>query len=188
MIYEVLRKLFFIITRDFLSGCQLDVRRSLEDYNGVDAAKIRVLDKGVLSVVSYEQEGDCYKETETRKLTSAFHLSVLSSADYSTEFTKKINMQSPNSFGNKKVKEYAIRPDEHLIIINRTTDSDRYGNNINYEKSTRFIPEKNHEYEIYTEKPEIIKSAGNIIVNDVTTHESIKVWNDKICQKKGFFS
>ncbi|MDK9358012.1 hypothetical protein QQF54_16795 [Lelliottia sp. V106_10] len=34
-----------------LSGCQLDMKRSVEDYTGSDAAKIRVLDKGKLSLV-----------------------------------------------------------------------------------------------------------------------------------------
>lgn len=167
-----------------LSGCQLDMKRSVEDYSGSDSAKIRVLDEGKLSLVFYEKNGDCYEETETRKLTSAFHLSLLSTADYSAGSEKKINMQTPSSFGNKKVKEYVIKADQPLAVMSTNTRSDSYGNNIVNTSSISFIPEKNHEYEIYAEAPEYIGSAGNIVISDLTTHESGKEWKVKECRKK----
>lgn len=170
-----------------LSGCQLDMKRSVEDYTGSDAAKIRVLDKGKLSLTFYERDGDCYKEVESRKLTSAFHLSLLSTADYSTGFAKKINMQSPSSFGSEKVKEYAIKPGQHIMIVSSMSESDHYGNNVNHEKRSSFIPEKNHEYEISVNDPQYLKSAGEIVISDLTTHGNIKGWQDKICKKSGFF-
>lgn len=170
-----------------LSGCQLDMKRSVEDYTGSDAAKIRVLDKGKLSLVFYELDGDCYKEYESRKLTSAFHLSLLSTADYSAGSAKKINMHSPSSFGNEKVKEYAIKPGQRLMVISSMNEADYYGNNRTYEKRVSFIPEQNHEYEIYVKDPEYIKSAGDIIISDLTTHENLKNWQDKICKKSGLF-
>nr|WP_154324993.1 hypothetical protein [Pantoea sp. 201603H] len=167
-----------------LSGCQLDMKRSVEDYNGSDAAKIRVLDEGKLSLDFYEKDGDCYKSTETRKLTSAFHFSLLSSADYSTGFEKKINMKTPSSFGNKKVKEYAIKAGQPFVITNTNTVSDYSGNNLVYTKRTSFIPESNHEYEIYAKPPEYIRSAGDIVISDLTTHESVKEWKDRDCKSK----
>lgn len=171
------------LTSVLLSGCQFDMKRSVEDYTGSDAAKIRVLDKGKLSLVFYEKKGDCYSETETRKLTSAFHLSLLNSADYSTGFTKKINMQTPSGFGNKKVKEYAIKPEQPVSIISSVNVADAYGNNMVYTKRISFVPEKDHEYEIYTKDPEYIRSAGNIVISDLTTHESVEEWSDKNCKK-----
>ncbi len=183
------KKLYLMLFSVFLlSGCQLDMKRSVEDYTGSDAAKIRVLDKGKLNFVFYELDGDCYKEIESRKLTSAFHLSLLTTADFSTGFTKKINMQSPSSFGDEKVKEYAIKPGQHLRIESSKSDGDYYGNNVNFRKSISFIPEENHEYEISVKDPEYIKSAGDIIINDLTTREKIKSWSDKTCKKSGFLS
>ncbi|WP_038022329.1 hypothetical protein [Tatumella morbirosei] len=157
------------------------MNRAVEDYSGSDAAKIRVLDKGKLSLVFYEWDGDCYKEVETRKLTSTFHLSLLSSADYSTGFSKKINMQTLSSFGNKKVKEYVIRAGGSYRIVNANSIPDYYGSNIVYKESISFVPEKNHEYEVYAKDPEYIKGAGNIVISDLTTHEIVKTWNGKVC-------
>lgn len=172
--------LFFLFI-SLLSGCQLDMNRSVEDYSGGDAAKIRVLDKGKLSLVFYKWDSDCCKEVETRKLTSAFHLSLLSSADYSTGFSKKVYMQTPSGFGNKKVKEYVIRSGRNYRIVNANSVPDYYGNNVVYKDSISFVPEKNHEYEVYAKEPKYIKSAGNIVISDLTTHEIVKTWNGKVC-------
>lgn len=179
------RKFFAIfLFSALLSGCQLDMKRTVEDFSGADAAKIRVLDKGKLSLVFYEKVGDCYKEGETRKLTSAFHFSLLSNADFSTGSEKKINMTSPSSFGDKKVKEYAIKPDQALRIVNTNTVQDYFGNNIAYTRSLSFMSEKNHEYEVYAQDPQFIRSAGDIIINDLTTNEHVKEWDAKVCEKQ----
>ncbi|ATM97347.1 Uncharacterised protein [Yersinia frederiksenii] len=182
------RSISVLFTVIFLSGCQLDTRSSVDDYTGADAAKIRVLDRGIIGLVVYEPLGNCYKEVDSRKLTSTFHLSLIDQADQSVGSTKSIGMQKPGKFQNKVVKEYSIKSGQYLAIVNTTRQETYSGATNVYNNSTYFIPEKNHEYEIHVEPSKYLSSPASVTIDDLTSNDKLKEWKGELCKKTGFFS
>jgi len=171
-----------------LSGCQLDTRHAFVDYTGNDAAKIRVLDKGTIGLKVYEKSGDCYKEVDARKLTSTFHLSLLTQADYSVGTTKTVGMIPSEKFKGKSVKEYIIKSGQYLEIINSLQETKYNGTTEMHHHSTYFVPESNHQYEIHAELSEYNYSPVAVTIEDLTSKDPIKGWIGTICKKSGFFS
>ena len=171
-----------------LSGCQLDTRHAFEDYTGNDAAKIRVLDQGTIGLKVYEKDGDCFKEVDARKLTSTFHLSLLTQADYSVGSTKTVGMIPSDKFKGKSVKEYVIKSGQYLEIINSLQEEKYNGTTVMHHSYTNFIPEKNHQYEIYAGLSKNNYSPVSVTIEDLTSKDPIKGWSGTICKKSSFFS
>ncbi len=162
------------------SGCQTNLNRAMEDYSGADSAKIRVLDKGVLSARIYDKIGDCYKPTGIRRLTSFFMLSLVNQGDTTVSSSKKINMKHPSSFGNASVNEYVIPAGKLLGIINRAEDVSYSGKSSFYESINYFMPEVDHEYQISAEYSKYNSNPNSATVVDLSTNKSATLNTEEV--------
>lgn len=159
--------IFLLVT--ILTGCQANLHSSMDDYKGNDTAKIRVLDKGVLSATLYDKQGACYKEIGTKRLTSFFMLSLFGQADTAVASSKKVNMIHPSNFGNSSVNEYIIKGEQTLGITSRTQEVSYSGETKGYSNTIYFTPLTGHEYEISVVESKYASNPSSPSIVDLTS-------------------
>lgn len=179
---NVIKKGAFLLVM-ILTGCQANMHGSMDDYKGSDSAKIRVLDKGVLSATLYDNQGSCYKDLGTKRLTSFFMLSLIGQADTTISSGKKVNMVHPSRFGNSTINEYVVKGNQLLGISNTTQETTYTGGSTNHTSTLFFIPLVGHEYEISAGETKYESNPAYPIITDLTTdkNDNPDLYKIKVC-------
>lgn len=155
--------LFISLSIFVLSGCAVSLKMP-DDYNGSDFSRIRVQNSiDVLSMSTYEKEGDCYKYIDKVSLGPGFNImGVKSTAN------KKIPSMTPPSEKMIGVDalEYKIKANQGVVISYEIVKTTQY-NTITRPFIHKFIPEKGHDYDIY------IGDTQTINVYDLTDKKYI---------------
>nr|WP_277753936.1 hypothetical protein [Rosenbergiella epipactidis] len=159
-----------------LSGCSAQLKPMLEDYNGSDAAHIRVATGDSIYAYFYEkQSSGCYKQVMERRLSSGF--SVMG---FPVTGSKKMGMPSSKNYGYQPTNEFSIKPNQLVSIVHYWVDA-----HVNYSfqesSSERFIPKKNHNYDIIVKGTDY--SVDHVSITDLDPQAKIVGWEGDICKK-----
>lgn len=157
-----------------LSGCSIDMSDKLTDYQGSDAAYIRVDNSGQptpLRIQKIIPAGNCVKLDQVYGLTSSVAVAGIKSS-----YTKTVPGIAPVSdrYTKRGYLEYSIKPNEEYKIWWKFFEQSQYGIDLSRTWSSTFKAEKGHTYEIGT-------VANEIDITDITTGQKTVSGNIKEC-------
>ncbi|EBQ8894982.1 hypothetical protein DKU76_02595 [Salmonella enterica subsp. enterica serovar Napoli] len=157
-----------------LSGCSIDMSDKLTDYQGSDAAYIRVDNSGQptpLRIQKIIPAGNCVKLDQAYGLTSSVAVAGIKSS-----YTKTVPGIAPVSdrYTKRGYLEYSIKPNEEYKIWWKFFEQSQYGIDLSQTWSSTFKAEKGHTYEIGT-------VANEIDITDITTGQKTVSGNIKEC-------
>lgn len=158
----------------FLSGCSVDMTDKLTDYQGSEAAYIRVDNSGQptpLRIQKIVPAGSCEKLEQVYGLTSSVAVAGIKSS-----YSKTVPGIAPVSsrFAKRGYLEYAIKPDEEYKIWWTFFQQSQHGIDLSRTWSSTFKAEKGHTYEIGT-------VANEIDITDITTGQKTVSRDIKEC-------
>ncbi len=154
-----------------LSGCTMSFRSTPDEYNGADAAHIRISDEGNTVIRTYEMKDGCYKKVSEKRLTSA-----LAIMGVPTSGGKKVSGMTPsNDIKGLVVKEYSIKPLQKLSVVRYYTENHTYGS-FNKEMSALFYPQPNNDYDI------IVGDYSITVKNITPSNGKDSTWKGEICK------
>ncbi|WP_235895646.1 hypothetical protein [Yersinia alsatica] len=165
-----------------ISGCAVNMTKSLEDYTGSDSARIRVKNYlPPLTLEIYEKSGQCFKLVSTKSLTAGINLVGIKST-----YNKKITGMRPPSpeMAGMDSLEYSIKSNQHIRITYKEETFRSQYNQIIATRWIGFVPETGHDYDIYA------VNSGVKIVDLNNTDGIPRYWGkeDKECKyEDGFF-
>ncbi|EMH2329894.1 hypothetical protein RRR72_001579 [Citrobacter freundii] len=156
------RMLFSTSVCLLLSSCSIDMSDKLTDYQGSDAAYIRVDNSGqptALRIQKIIPAGNCVKLDQVYGLTSSVAVAGIKSS-----YSKTVPGIAAVSerYAKRGYLEYAIKPNEEYKIWWKFFEQSQHGIDLSRTWSSIFKAEKGHTYEIGT--------VGNEIdITDITT-------------------
>lgn len=148
----------------FLSGCSVDMTDKLTDYQGSDAAYIRVDNSGQPTSFRIQKiipTGNCVKLDKPYGLTASVAVAGIKSS-----YSKTVPGIAPVSarYAKRGYLEYTIKPNEEYKIWWKFFEQSQHGIDLSRTWSSTFKAEKGHTYEIGT--------VGNEIdITDITTDQ-----------------
>ncbi|CAI2459255.1 hypothetical protein BSQ98_23205 [Serratia liquefaciens] len=161
-----------------VSGCSVNLKKSVDDYTGTDFSRIRA--KNYLPPLTfevYEKSGQCYKLVDAKNLTAGVNIIGIKST-----YNKKLpGMLPPSSeMQGRDAIEYKIKANQHIIITYKEETFRSQYNQVIETRSSSFIPEVGHDYDIYP-----VNSGVRIVDLTSSTHVP-KSWGneDKECSYK----
>lgn len=161
-----------------VSGCSVNLTKSVDDYAGADFARIRVKNYlPPLTLEVYEKAGQCYKLVDAKSLTAGVNVIGIKST-----YNKKLPGMLPPSpeMQGMDAIEYKIKANQHVsITYKEETFRSQYNQTI-ATRSSSFIPEVGHDYDIYP------VNSGVNIVDLTSSNHAPKSWGneDKECNYK----
>lgn len=122
-----------------LSGCTFSVRSPLKDYQGADAARLRVGAEGQTALRIYEKQGDCYKRIVDSRITAGVTL-----MGFPLSGSKSVGMPSSSKIVALSTNEFKLKPGQ-FVKITHWYHNDHGGDE---HRDVNFIPEANKDYEV----------------------------------------
>ncbi|WP_428943557.1 hypothetical protein ACQK5W_12600 [Pantoea sp. FN060301] len=162
-----------------LTSCTAGFRPQLTDYQGEDAARIRVATEGNTALQFYEKQNKCYKKVLERRITSGFALMGVPVTG-----GKSLGMPPSSDVKGIFINEFKIKPGQFVTVIHYWTESGYYQNT---ERLTTedFIPQAGHDYDIIVEGSQY--SGDSVRVKDLDPGAKIVKWSGvKLCPSSIF--
>ncbi|MBK4716805.1 MULTISPECIES: hypothetical protein [Tenebrionibacter/Tenebrionicola group] len=169
--------LAILVSLIFLSGCSVDMSRSMPDYQGSDKAFIRVDNTFQPTPFRLEKmlpsEG-CVKSDGVYGLTAKIAIMGIKSS-----YTRRVNgIASPSeTFLKRGYLEYIIQSGYVYKIWWRFEERSMYGIDLSRTFTSSFMAKDGHTYEVQTK-------GNDIVIHDLTDNEDITPVNIKECKYK----
>lgn len=161
-----------------ISGCTAGFRPQLKDYEGPDAARIRVNTEGNTALQFYEKQTDCYKKVLERRITSGLALMGIPVTG-----NKSLGMPPSSDVKGFFINEFKVKPNQFVRVIHYWVQSGYYQNN---ERSSTFyfVPQAGHDYDIIVTGS--LYSGDSVSVKDLDANANIVKWNEHLCPSSVF--
>lgn len=179
VVAKVLIKVFTVfLSVSVVSGCSVSLTKSVDDYAGADFARIRVKNYlPPLTLEVYEKSGQCYKLVDAKSLTAGVNVMGIKST-----YNKKLPGMLPPSTEMQGMDaiEYKIKANQHVSITYKEETFRSQYTQIIATRSSNFIPEVGHDYDIYSSK------SGVSVVDLTSSNHAPRSWGneDKECNYK----
>lgn len=145
-----------------LSGCTAGFRPALDDYEGSDAARIRIGAEGNTALQFYEKQiSGCYKKVLERRVTSGFAIIGIPV----TGNKRLANMPMSNNIKGPFINEFTIKPGLMIRVVHYAST----------QSSFNFIPQVNHNYDILVTGS--LYSGDSVSVKDLNPKAELVTWD-----------
>ncbi|WP_436892488.1 hypothetical protein [Siccibacter turicensis] len=160
-----------------LSGCTAGIRPLLEDYQGADAARIRIGTGGATALRVYQEQGGCYKRVLDRRLSAGFAVLGLPVTG-----SKSVGMPASSELKGMWTNEFKIKPGQLVSIVrfwHRSSGYETYS-------TSDFIPEANKDYEIIVKGTPYL--GDRVYIQNLADKPKVINWpeNVKMCPRGRF--